>query len=98
MIKCVHRFTLFHRTCTDQIFFKSLNVIKSEELCHIFLMLHKELKDTDIPHRTTLQSRIDEVIGEHLETLEKEMKVSLCCYFPPYHFTHMTRHPWARSQ
>ena len=64
----------------------------------IFLMLRKELKDTYIPHRTTLQSRIDEVIGEHLETLEKEMKVSLCCYFPAYRFTHITRHPWARSQ
>ena len=98
MIKCVHRFTLFRCTCTDQIFFKSLNMIKSKELHCIFLMLHKELKDTDILHRTTLQSWINEVIGKHLETLQKEMKVSLYCYFPPYRFTHMTRHPWASSQ
>lgn len=56
--------------------YQSLNVIESQELRHIFLMLRKELKDTDIPHHSTLRNRIEEVVKEHLVQLEKDMSVS----------------------
>ena len=39
-------------------------------------MLHKELKDSNIPHHSTLQNWIAEVVEEHFELLEKEMSVS----------------------
>jgi hypothetical protein len=39
-------------------------------------MLQKELKDSDIPGRTTIRNHVDEVLTEHLRQLEKEMKVS----------------------
>ena len=56
--------------------YQSLNVIESQELRHIFLMLCKELKDTDIPHHRTLWNQIEEVVKEHLVELEKDMSVS----------------------
>jgi len=39
-------------------------------------MLREDLKDADIPHRTTIRSRIMEVWDEHLDELEAEMSVS----------------------
>ena len=39
-------------------------------------MLRKELKDSDIPHHSTLRNRIAEVVEKHFELLEKEMSVS----------------------
>jgi hypothetical protein len=53
-----------------------LNVIESPRLHAIFLMLRKDLQDSDIPGRTTIRKRVDEVLTEHLCQLEKEMKVS----------------------
>jgi hypothetical protein len=38
-------------------------------------MLREDLKDSDIPHRTTIRKRIMEVWDEHLDTLEAQMKV-----------------------
>jgi hypothetical protein len=40
-------------------------------------MLREELKDEDIPHRTTIRNRILQVWDEHLDTLANEMKVCL---------------------
>jgi len=54
---------------------QSINVIESPQLRAIFLMLREELKDTDIPHRTSLRERILEVWNEHLDTLQEEMAV-----------------------
>lgn len=53
-----------------------LNVVESTELRNIFLMLRAELKDSDIPHHTTIRARVKEVVAEHLEQLEADMKVS----------------------
>jgi len=39
-------------------------------------MLRKELKDTDIPHRTTIRKRVQERLEELLDTLRQDMKVS----------------------
>ena len=38
-------------------------------------MLREDLRDSDIPHRSTIRARIIEVWEEHLDSLEKEMKV-----------------------
>ena len=56
-------------------FYQSLNVIESPELRKIFLMLRHELRDTDIPHRSTLRTHILEALEDHLLTLEGQMKV-----------------------
>lgn len=37
-------------------------------------MLRDELTNEDIPHHSTLQNRIDEVFGQHLTNLGKEMR------------------------
>ena len=50
-------------------------MIESPELQQIFLMLHKELKDSNIPHHTTLRNRIAAVVDEHIQLLETEMSV-----------------------
>jgi hypothetical protein len=54
-------------------------VIECPELRAIFLMLREGLRDSDIPHRTTIRNRVLEMWTEHLKTLELEMKVK---YFP----------------
>lgn len=53
-------------------------------------MLRSELKDRDIPHRTTLRTRILERLNEHFETLRKEMAVSLSklSYIAGYRSSH----------
>ena len=38
-------------------------------------MLRKDLKDSDIPHRTSIRRHIEEVWDEHLKGLEDEIKV-----------------------
>ncbi|KAJ7763564.1 hypothetical protein DFH07DRAFT_738672, partial [Mycena maculata] len=54
---------------------QSINVIENKQLRAIFLMLRAELRDQDIPHRTTIRKRIIEVWDEHLDTLERELGV-----------------------
>jgi hypothetical protein len=41
------------------------------------MMLREELKDEDIPHRTTVHNRILEIWDEHLDQLANEMQVCL---------------------
>ncbi|KAL4254558.1 Zinc finger BED domain-containing [Pleurotus pulmonarius] len=53
---------------------QSLNAVESPQLRSIFLMLRDELKDSDIPHRTTIRNRVTEVWEAHLDWLEAEMK------------------------
>jgi hypothetical protein len=38
-------------------------------------MLRKELKESDIPGRTTIRKKIDEMQEVHLKNLEEELKV-----------------------
>ena len=38
-------------------------------------MLRKELRESDIPGRTTIRKQIEEVIEEHLDKLEDEMAI-----------------------
>jgi hypothetical protein len=39
-------------------------------------MLRQELKESDIPGRTTIRAHIDKVQDEHLKNLEKDLKAS----------------------
>ena len=52
-------------------------MVESPQLRQIFLMLRKELRESDIPGRTTIRKRIEEVYEEHLEKLRGEMEVRL---------------------
>ncbi|TFK31690.1 hypothetical protein BDQ12DRAFT_618437, partial [Crucibulum laeve] len=63
---------------------QSLNVIENEHLRIIFLMLCKELKDSDIPHQSHLRARILETWKAHVKTLSSEMKVifTICSIHP----------------
>lgn len=64
-----------HSSIYSNMFYQSLNVIESPELRKIFLMLRHELRDNDIPHRSTMRARILEVLEDHLSGLEKQTKV-----------------------
>lgn len=59
---------------------QALNVVECRELRNIFLLLRQELRDEDIPHRTALRERIGVVFEEHLQQLERDMKVSYLSY------------------
>ena len=55
--------------------FQSLNFVENPCLRRIFMLLQEELKDSDIPHRTTIQNHIKEIWDEHLAGLESKIKV-----------------------
>ena len=58
-------------------------MIESSQLRDIFLMLRKELRDSDIPGCTTIRKRVEEVLNEQLERLVKDMAVF--CIFSLHH-------------
>lgn len=39
------------------------------------MLLRKDLKDSDIPHRTAIRSHIKTIWDQHLEQLEVDLKV-----------------------
>jgi hypothetical protein len=39
-------------------------------------MLREELRESDIPGRTTIHKRIEETLQEHLDQLSRDMQVS----------------------
>jgi hypothetical protein len=56
---------------------QSINIIESPRLKKIFLLLRQELKESDIPSRSTLRNRIDQAYEAHMKELEEEMAVFL---------------------
>ena len=54
---------------------QSINIVESPRLKKIFLLLRQELKESDIPGRTTMRKDIDEAFQDHLKKLEEEMAV-----------------------
>lgn len=52
----------------------SVNIIESPRLRKIILMCREELKNSDIPHRTTLRTRIDQLWEEHIQELRNDFK------------------------
>jgi hypothetical protein len=63
---------------------QSINMIENPKLRAIFLLLREEMKDSDIPHRTTIQTRILELLKSHFKTLEEDMKV--WCFYTFFKF------------
>jgi len=45
------------------------------------LLLRQELKESDIPGRTTIRNRIDKAYQDYLKQLEEEMMVCKSIYF-----------------
>lgn len=41
-------------------------------------MLRSELRDSDIPSRSTLKRRVEQVFEQYLKQLENDMSVSQC--------------------
>ena len=56
---------------------QSINVIESPRLRKIFLLLRQELKESDIPGRTTIRNRIEKAYEDYLKQLEEEMAVCI---------------------
>jgi hypothetical protein len=59
----------------SNLFRKSLNIVESPHLRRIFMLLRKDLKDSDIPHRTAIRTQIKEIWDEYLNGLEDDLKV-----------------------
>ncbi|PPQ97649.1 hypothetical protein CVT26_002438 [Gymnopilus dilepis] len=55
----------------------SINIVESPKLRALFLMLREDLKNTDIPHRTSVREHIMATWEKHLETLQAEMGAAL---------------------
>jgi hypothetical protein len=47
----------------------------------IFLLLRQELKESDIPGRTTIHKKIEKAYQDYLKQLEEEMAVCKFIYF-----------------
>ena len=60
---------------------QSINVIESPQLRKIFLLLRQELKESDIPGRTTIRNRIEKAYEDYLKQLEEEMAVCILFSF-----------------
>ncbi|KAK6991690.1 hypothetical protein R3P38DRAFT_3227535 [Favolaschia claudopus] len=56
---------------------QSLRVIECPQLRAIFLMLRSELKDSDVPHRSTIHNRIMQLLDEHLDRTAAEIAAAL---------------------
>ena len=54
---------------------QSINIVESPRLKKIFLLLRQELKESDIPGRSTIRKRIEKVYQDYLKQLENEMAV-----------------------
>ena len=57
------------------LFLKSINVIESPHLRKIFLLLRKELRESDIPGHTSIRMQIGHTFKAYLKQLEDDMKV-----------------------
>ena len=74
MIWCVLFYFILSLKYNNRI--QSINIVESPRLKKIFLLLHQELKESDIPGRTTICKKIDKVYQDYLKQLEEEMTVS----------------------
>jgi hypothetical protein len=72
MIRCVFNFLNFQLKIIK---IQAINVIESPRLKKIFLLLRQELKESDIPGRTTMTKKIEEAFQDRLKMLEEEMAV-----------------------
>ena len=59
---------------------QAISVVESPRLRKIFLLLREELKESDIPSRSTMRNRIDQVYEKHMKQLEEDMTVTMVLY------------------
>jgi hypothetical protein len=59
---------------------QAISVVESPRLRKIFLLLREELKESDIPSRSTMRNRIEEAYEEHMKQLQEEMEVTTVSY------------------
>ena len=59
---------------------QAISVVESPRLRKIFLLLHKELKESDIPSHSTMCNHIEEAYEEHMKQLQEEMEVTTVSY------------------
>ncbi|KAF8230366.1 hypothetical protein L208DRAFT_1019944, partial [Tricholoma matsutake] len=52
---------------------QSNNIVELPRLRKIFLLLHKELQESDIPDHSTMCTHIEQAYEEHMNQLEQEM-------------------------
>jgi hypothetical protein len=52
-------------------------IVERSEFCNLCLLLRPELREADIPHRTTMQRRILDNFAETLQTMSQHILVSL---------------------
>jgi hypothetical protein len=55
-------------------------IVDRPEFRHLCLLLRPELRDADIPHRTTMQKRIVQNCSETLSNLSQHIQVMLNYY------------------
>lgn len=60
-----------------------MNAIESPRLRAIFLLLHEDLQEAEIPGRTSITTHIMKKAKEHQSTLGKEMQVCAYLFFIP---------------
>ena len=78
---------------------QAINLVECQQFRDLLLMLWKELRESDIPHRTTIRKQVEEVfkLSEHFDQLEREMAVrQLSCLFLELHSYCCIRIPWER--
>jgi hypothetical protein len=49
--------------------------VESSRLKKIFLLLREELKESDIPSRTTIRKRVEQAYEKQIKQLEMDMQV-----------------------
>ena len=64
--------------------------MESPQLHAIFLMLCKELRESDISGQMTIQKCVTEVFNEYLSELEQDMKVNFNLFFVTIQSTNST--------
>jgi hypothetical protein len=76
MTKYVHIFLFLAKLMLAQ----AISVVESPRLRKIFLLLREELKESDIPSRSTMRNRIEEAYEKHMKELQEEMEVTTVSY------------------
>jgi len=74
MIWCVLFYFILSLKYNNRI--QSINIVESPWLKKIFLLLRQELKESNIPGRTTICKKIDKVYQDYWKQLEEEMMVN----------------------
>jgi hypothetical protein len=70
--------------------------VESPSLRKIFLLLREELKESDIPSRTTIRKRVEQAYEKHMEQLEVDLAVFSSLYISFNMLTISNRNLWGK--